>query len=197
MDVALRDMGLDNAMISVIHDMLEFIDPDTTDKSHHPSRAFLRDTKAMKSTPADIIESPNSYILMVDMPGLKPDQIKVHLEDESVLVVSGERRRPEREEGLKYLKMERRFGKLLKKFVLPENADKEKLSAVCENGVLTVTVEKSPPPQPKNPKVIEVMTGGGSGEHRGGGEGSSSQEVKTGNWHESEGSHGEGGIKQD
>ncbi|KAL6523964.1 hypothetical protein OROMI_031059 [Orobanche minor] len=193
MDVALRDMGLDNAMISVIHDMLEFIDPDTTEKPHHPSRAFLRDTKAMKSTPADIIESPTSYILVVDMPGLKPDQVKVHLEDDSVLVVSGERRRPEREEGLKYLKMERRFGKLLKKFVLPENADKEKLSAVCENGVLTVTVEKSPPPQPKKPKVIEVMVGGSSGEHRGGGEGSSSQEVKT----ENEGSQGEAGIKQD
>ncbi|KAL6502047.1 hypothetical protein OROGR_027180 [Orobanche gracilis] len=194
MDADLRDMGLDNAMISAIHDMLDFIDSDTTDKPQHPSRAFLRETKAMKSTRADIIESPNSYIYMVDMPGLKPDHIKVHLEDDGVLVVSGEQLRPEKEEGLKYLKMERRFGKWLKKFVLPENADKEKLSAVCENGVLTVTVEKSPPPQPKKPKVIEVKTGGRIGEHRGGG--GSSQEVKTGNLHESEGSHAEDGTKQ-
>ncbi|KAI3468085.1 hypothetical protein Pfo_024748 [Paulownia fortunei] len=185
MEVALRDMGLDNTMISAIHDMLEFIDD--TEKPQHPSRAFIRDTKAMKSTPADVIEFPNSYNFVVDMPGLKPDQIKVHLEDDNVLVVSGERRRREKEEGVKYLRMERRFGKLLKKFVLPENAYKEKVSAVCEDGVLTVTVDKSPPPQPKKPKVIEVKVGAAQ---QGGGEGS--QEVKTSALHESEGSHGDG-----
>jgi len=30
------------------------------------------------------------------------------------------------------------------------------LSAVCKDGVLTVTVEKLPPPEPKKPKTIEV-----------------------------------------
>lgn len=50
----------------------------------------------------------------------------------------------------------RRIGKLMRKFVLPENANTEAISAVCQDGVLTVTVEKLPPPEPKKPKTIEV-----------------------------------------
>ncbi|KAG8381772.1 hypothetical protein BUALT_Bualt05G0007400 [Buddleja alternifolia] len=135
------------------------------------------------------------------MPGLIADQIKVHLEDDNVLAVSGERRRSEKEEGAKYLRMERRVGKVLKKFVLPDNADKERVSAICEDGVLTVMVEKSPPPRPKTPRVIEVKAGGGGGrgvrhggegvEVKGGGE--EKEGVKSGGRHESEVSHGGGG----
>lgn len=191
MEFALRDMGLDNAAISAIHDMLEFMD-DTPEKPQHPSRAFIRDNKAMKSTPADVIELPNSYNFVVDMPGLKPDQIKVHLEDDNVLVVSGQRRRREKEEGVKYLSMERRLGKLLKKFALPDNANKEKVSAVCEDGVLTVAVEKRPPPQPKKPKVIEVKVCGGGAQQEGGEGEKGVVEMKAGDWHdETEASQGE------
>lgn len=189
MEVALREMGIDNAIISALHDFLDFADEDSGGggKVQPPSRAFLRDTKAMRGTPADVVESPESYEFVVDMPGLKPDQINVHIEDDSVLVVSGERRRRhrEKEEGLKYLKMERRLGKLLKKFVLPENADKEKVAAAYEDGVLTVTVAKSAPPQPKKPKVIEVKIGPG-------GEGRTEVAARDGDWHESEGSQGDG-----
>jgi len=55
--------------------------------------------------------------------------------------------------------MERRVGKFMRKFVLPENADGDKVSAVCQDGVLTVTVPKLPPPEPKKPKTIEVKIG--------------------------------------
>ncbi|RVW52447.1 17.2 kDa class II heat shock protein [Vitis vinifera] len=43
----------------------------------------------------------------------------------------------------------------MRKFVLPENANTDKISAVCQDGVLTVTVEKLPPPEPKKPKTVE------------------------------------------
>jgi HSP20 family protein len=49
------------------------------------------------------------------------------------------------------------MGKLMRKFVLPENADMEKISAVSRDGVLTVSVEKLPPPEPKKPKTIQVQ----------------------------------------
>ncbi|XP_059274841.1 17.1 kDa class II heat shock protein-like [Lycium ferocissimum] len=162
MDIALRDLGFDPSMIGALHDMFDIIDDTTEQKPQHPSRAYIRDTKAMRATPADVMEYPNAYQFLVDMPGLKPDQVKVQLEDENVLVVSGERKREkekEEKEGIKYLRMERRFGKLLKKFVLPENANTEAISAAFQDGVLVVTVEKRPPPEPKKPKVIEVKLG--------------------------------------
>ncbi|KAH7523855.1 17.1 kDa class II heat shock protein [Ziziphus jujuba] len=148
------------SLMDTIHDILDFSD-ESAGQSHHPSRAYVRDNKAMANTPADVKEDPNAYIFVVDMPGLKSDQIKVQVED-STLVVSGERRREkekDQKDGVKYIRMERRVGKFLKKFVLPENADIDKISAVSQDGVLTVTVAKKPPPEPKKPKTVEVQIG--------------------------------------
>ena len=64
--------------------------------------------------------------------------------------------RLEEKEGAKYLRMERRVGKLMRKFVLPENANTDAISAVCQDGVLSVTVQKLPPPEPKKPRTIQV-----------------------------------------
>ena len=110
----------------------------------------------MAATPADVKEYPNSYTFIVNMPGLRSGDIKVQVEDSNVLVISGERKREEEKEGAKYVRMERRVGKFMRKFVLPENANTDKISAVCQDGVLIVTVEKLPSPEPKKPKTIEV-----------------------------------------
>ena len=149
--------GFDPTLIDTLHEVVEF--SDEPDKSHHaPSRAYVRDAKAMSATPADVKEYPNAFSFVIDMPGLKSDQIKVQLEDGNVLVVSGERRREkEKDQGVKYVKMERRLGKYLKKFVLPENTNTDTISAAYQDGVLTVTVEKTPPPEPKQPKNIQVQ----------------------------------------
>ncbi|KAF6140543.1 hypothetical protein GIB67_035570 [Kingdonia uniflora] len=81
------------------------------------------------------------------------------VEDENVLVISGERKREEVKEGEKYVRMERRIGKFMRKFVLHENVNIDKISVVCEDVVLSVTDEKLPPPEPKKPKTIEVRVG--------------------------------------
>lgn len=81
------------------------------------------------------------------------------VEDEKTLVIksSGKRKREEKEEeeGCKYLRLERRGARtLIRKFRLPEDANVAAITAKCENGVLTVTVEKVPP-QPKS-KTVQV-----------------------------------------
>ncbi|GKB83418.1 17.6 kDa class II heat shock protein [Tanacetum coccineum] len=92
------------------------------------------------------------------MSGLKSRDIKVQVEDDNVLVISGERKRKEEEkEGVQYVIMERRIGKFMRKFSLIENANTEKISAVCQVGFLSVIVEKVPPPEPKKPKLIQVQ----------------------------------------
>ncbi|KFK25480.1 hypothetical protein AALP_AA8G120000 [Arabis alpina] len=148
-------------IISILEDMLEVPEEHNEKTRNNPSRAYVRDAKAMAATPADVIEQPNAYAFVVDMPGIKGYEIKVQIENENVLVVSGERQREKREnkesDGLKYVRMERRMGKFMRKFQLPENADLEKISAVCNDGVLKVTVQKLPPPEPKKPKTIQVQ----------------------------------------
>ncbi|TXG61849.1 hypothetical protein EZV62_013212 [Acer yangbiense] len=150
-----RMIEVDSPLFSTLRHMIDT--SEDIDKSYNaPTQTFVRDAKAMASTPADVKEYPNSYVFVIDMPGLKSGDIKVQVEDDNVLTISGERKREEEKEGVKYVRMERRVGKFMRKFALPENANTDAISAVCQDGVLTVTVEKLPPPQPKKPKTIEV-----------------------------------------
>ncbi|KAJ4708982.1 17.6 kDa class II heat shock protein-like [Melia azedarach] len=150
--------GFDSPFFSILEDMLDF--PEEQEKSrNNPSRAYVRDAKAMAATPADVVEYPNSYVFIVDMPGIKASEIKVQVESENALVVSGERKRDkekDEKDGVKYVRMERRVGKFMRKFTLPENANMDTITEVCQDGVLRVTVEKLPPPEPKT-KTIQVQ----------------------------------------
>ncbi|KAL6295979.1 hypothetical protein ACE6H2_004121 [Prunus campanulata] len=159
-------MDLRNAgnFFAVLEDMLDLAEQEpeksrnNNRNNNYPSRAYVRDAKAMAATPADVVEYPNAYVFVVDMPGIEAGEIKVQVENDNVLVLSGERRREEeiKESGVKYVRMERRVGKFMRKFVLPENANLDAISAVAKDGVLTVRVEKLPPPEPKRPKTIHV-----------------------------------------
>ncbi|CAD6233089.1 unnamed protein product [Miscanthus lutarioriparius] len=152
-----RMFGLETPLMVALQHLLDVPDGDKAGSgaAGGATRTYVRDARAMAATPADVKELPGVYVFVVDMPGLGTGDIKVQVEDERVLVISGERRREERED-TKYLRMERRMGKFMRKFVLLDNADMDKISAVCRDGVLTVTVEKLPPPEPKKPKTIEV-----------------------------------------
>lgn len=157
MDV--RMMGFDSPLFSALHHLTsdETEGDKTSSALNAPTRAYVRDARAMAATPVDVKDLPGSYVFVIDMPGLKSGDIKVQVDDENVLVISGERKREEEEkEGGKYLRMERRVGKFMRKFVLPENANTDTITAVCKDGVLTVTVQKLPPPEPKKPKTIDV-----------------------------------------
>ncbi|THU59579.1 hypothetical protein C4D60_Mb07t03580 [Musa balbisiana] len=238
-----RLMGLDGPLMSTLHHLVDL--PDEVEKAlNAPTRTYVRDARAMAATPADVKELPGVYVFVVDMPELKPNEIKVQVEDDCVLVVSGERRRKEEEEEVKYLRMERRMGwasscagsrcrttpmstlsaprtrtecspspsrscrrlsrrrrrpsksklrdavlmplplvdclflclsllcipcgtvkylrmerrmgKFMRRFSLPDNANVDVVSATYKDGVLTITVEKLPPPEPKKTKTIEV-----------------------------------------
>ncbi|KAK2999267.1 hypothetical protein RJ639_022973 [Escallonia herrerae] len=146
-------MGFDSSLFHALHHLVDDSDKSTTNA---PTQTYVRDAKAMVATPADVKEYPNSYVFITDMPGLKFEEIKVQVEDDNVLVISGERKREEEKERGKYVRMERRIDKFMRKFVLPENANIEAILAVCQDGVLTVTVQKLPPPEPKKPKTVEV-----------------------------------------
>uniref|UniRef100_A0A2P2JAI5 Heat-shock protein n=1 Tax=Rhizophora mucronata TaxID=61149 RepID=A0A2P2JAI5_RHIMU len=116
------------------------------------------DKRGVSSFPVDILDTPKGYIFHMDFPGLSKSDIQVTVEDEKTLVIKsgGKRKREDgEEEGCKYIRLERRAPqKLMRKFRLPEDANVSAITAKCENGVLTVVVEKHPPP-PKS-KTVEV-----------------------------------------
>ncbi|XP_077232534.1 protein RESTRICTED TEV MOVEMENT 3-like isoform X2 [Tasmannia lanceolata] len=103
---------------------------------------------------ADVKEYPNSYTFLVEMPGLKLDDIKVQLVDSGkALLVSSDQKREE-EDGVKYLRADRRLGNLTRKFSISEDMNTDAISAIYKDGMLIVTIDKLEAKTfPKNIKV--------------------------------------------
>jgi HSP20 family protein len=109
-----------------------------------PLAPFSRGASMARSFDADVVEREGDIRVMVEMPGLTPDDISVDLEA-NVLTISGEKResRQEGDERDTWHLNERRYGRFSRSFVLPRGVDSDRVQARFENGVLTVTVPKS------------------------------------------------------
>ena len=148
-----RMFGVENPLFTTLQNLMTI--PEEMEKAFNaPTRTYVQDAKAMASTPADVKEYSDHYLFVIDMPGIKSSSIKVQVEDDKLLVISGERK-DEDKDG-KYLRMERKVGKFMRKFNLPDDANADQITALCQDGVLAVKVEKVKPPEPKKPKNIEV-----------------------------------------
>jgi len=91
------------------------------------------------------------------------DILQVLVENDNVLTMRGKRKVDDKEENAgndtKFVRMERNPVKLMRKFTLPSDAKADGITAVCLDGVLTVTVPKLPPPEPEKPKTIQISVG--------------------------------------
>jgi HSP20 family protein len=96
----------------------------------------------------DIQETDNEYVVKADLPEVKKEDVKVEFED-GVLSVEGERKQEREEKGKKFHKVERAYGKFVRRFALPTEVDATKVSAEFKEGVLSVHLPKSPNGKPK------------------------------------------------
>lgn len=103
----------------------------------------------------NIAETDGAYEFSVDVPGIKPEEVKVEFHD-GALTISGERKEEKEEKGKTFHRVETTFGSFQRTFALPGVVDDAKITAVAANGVLKVTLPKS---QKVKPKLIQV-TGG-------------------------------------
>ncbi|KAI4299480.1 hypothetical protein L6164_032939 [Bauhinia variegata] len=117
-----------------------------------PSSA--RETNAIAGARVDWKETPEAHVFKADVPGLKKEEAKVEVEDDRVLLISGERSREEEHKDDQWHRIERSCGKFMRKFRLPENAKLDQIKAAMEDGVLTVTVPKQ---QEKKPEIKSIQ----------------------------------------
>lgn len=94
----------------------------------------------------DIHEDKENYHLVVDLPGLKPEDIDVTAHD-GILSLRGKRESIHEDKELK--RSERVFGSFVREFSMPENADLDNIQAKYDNGVLAVVIPKSAKAEPK------------------------------------------------
>jgi HSP20 family protein len=103
----------------------------------------------------DITETPKSYLIKSDIPDVKKEDIKVTLQN-GVLRISGERRMEKDEKDKRHHRIERSFGSFVRMFTLPEDASSDGVKAECKDGVLTVTVPRTPKPEAPPEIAVKV-----------------------------------------
>jgi len=89
----------------------------------------------------DIIEDENSFKLLADIPGVKPEDIDVSM-DNGVLTIKGERSSETKTEKENFRRVERQYGVFYRRFTLPETANADKIEAHSEHGVLKIIIPK-------------------------------------------------------
>ncbi|EXB56974.1 hypothetical protein L484_000756 [Morus notabilis] len=133
---------------------LDVWDPFKDFAAHFPSQ-LSRENSVFASARIDWKETPEAHVFKADLPGLKKEEVKIEIEDDRVLQISGERNAEKEEKNDTWHRVERSSGKFLRRFRLPENAKMEEVRASMENGVLTVTVPKVEVKKP-DVKSIEI-----------------------------------------
>jgi HSP20 family protein len=109
------------------------------------------------SAPAiDMSEDDKAYKISAELPGLDPKDVDVSVSG-NTLVLKGEKRQEKEEKDKNYHYSERAYGSFQRAFELPASVDHPKIAADFSNGVLTITLPKTPAAQ-KQQKKIEVKS---------------------------------------
>ena len=108
--------------------------------------------KANATAPAiNVIETDKAYKLELAAPGMTKEDFSVRIDEENNLVISMEKK-----DG-RYLRREFSYSKFQQTMILPENVDKDHISAQVENGVLNIELPKLSEEEVKKPdRTIEV-----------------------------------------
>ena len=117
--------------------------------------------KANATAPAiNVLESDTDYKVEVAAPGMTKEDFNIHLSEDNELVISMEKKNETKEENnnnRKYLRREFSYSKFEQALVLPDDVEKDKISANVTDGVLTVDLPKrTPEEKAKINRVIEI-----------------------------------------
>ena len=113
---------------------------------------FESNMYGIQDMPVDIIEEENNIIVKASVPGVKPEELHVEVEDTTLRIWGESKEEKERNEE-NYFVRERRFGKVERYVTLPYAVNSDKAKAEFENGVLNLTFPKVAEAKRKEIKV--------------------------------------------
>lgn len=96
----------------------------------------------------EVKETPGAYVFKADLPGVRREDVDIHVEGNR-LSIRGRREAEPRGDNETYHAFERSFGSFSRSFLLPEPVAAEHVHAELKEGVLTLSVPKSPGARPQ------------------------------------------------
>ena len=111
---------------------------------------FVREGKFLPE--ANMVETEKAVEVTVELPGMKPEEVKVEIR-EGTLLITGEKKEEKEEKGKTFHRVERRAGMFRRAFALPVEVMEENIDAKFVEGVLRITLPKA---EKAAPKRIEI-----------------------------------------
>lgn len=112
--------------------------------------------KANATAPAvNVIENEADYKVEVAAPGMTKEDFNVQLAEDNQLVITMEKKNESKDEDKKYLRREFSYSKFQQTMILPDDVEKDHISASVNNGVLTIDLPKKTQEE-KACKCIEI-----------------------------------------
>jgi HSP20 family protein len=102
--------------------------------------------------PVDVAENDNEFIVKASLPGVKPDDVQITIQGDS-LTIRGESQSTEERQGERWHVRERRRGAFQRSLALGTPVDSDKAHADYEHGVLTLTLPKAESSKPRQIKI--------------------------------------------
>lgn len=119
--------------------------------------------------PCDITEDDRSIRLQLELPGVRPEDLRLSVED-NLLSIRGEKRQHAEERNERVHRYERSYGTFERTFTLPSSVDTDAIDADVENGILTVTIPKSERAKPREIRLGVGVKDKRAGQRKSGGE---------------------------
>lgn len=104
--------------------------------------------------PIDITEQDNQYQLRVELPGIRPEDLKVEVLNDSI-IIQGETKEEHAEEKKNYYHRECRIGNIYRQVALPGTVRTEGAIAELKHGILTLRLPKQ---EERKGKQIQIQT---------------------------------------
>lgn len=108
--------------------------------------------------PAEVRETEEDVRFDLELPGVRPDDVNVTLEN-GILTISGEKKFQQEQSEGDYRLFERRYGRFERAFRLPQNVIQDDVRATYQDGVLTVRLPKT---EESKPRRIQIEATGES-----------------------------------
>ena len=116
--------------------------------------------RANTTAPAvNVKEDEKAYTMEVAAPGIKKEFCRVNINDDGNLNIAIENKMEHKEEEKKhhYIRREFSYSHYEQSYTLPEDVDKENISAKVEHGILTVVLPKLTKEEVKSARAIEIQ----------------------------------------